>query len=158
MRKLTHRFLLIVVLALSAFVTSYAQTISPTTAPQSSPSAQSDSDILKLLEIANIRLKASEEKVDLLQQRIADKDVTIGALTGEIGTKNDQIADLKAANKDRSGANSIDQFRVEACQAQLSKADAEINRLRNPGFWRTIFDPKTLTGAIAGYGVGRIQN
>jgi len=69
--------------------------------------------------------------------------------------RDQQLTLAKKADTNSQRIESIDQVRVEACQNQLAKADAEIGRLRNPGFFASLFDKRTLSGAIVGFGVGR---
>lgn len=126
------------------------------TAQPSSASAQSDDPTLKALEQATNRLAVAEETNRLLREQLAAKDDRIAAKDAVIATKDEQIALLKSANKDRAGVATIDQFRVEACQAQLSKADAEIRRLRYPSFLERLFKPDTIIAGIAGYGFGKL--
>lgn len=125
------------------------------TALNSSPSVQDD-EVLKATEIALNRLKVAEETNKLLLERLAAKDAIIEAKDAKIALREEQLELAKSANKDRAGANVIDQFRVEACQTQLAKADAEIYRLKNPGFFRSLFDPKTLGSGLIGFGLGRV--
>lgn len=119
-------------------------------------SEQQDSETLKALEIANIRLQAANATIALLNDRLAAKDTIIAAKDGLIDVKDQQLKLALEANKDRAGVATIDQFRVEACQQQLQKSDAEIARLRNPGFLRQLFSPQTLGGVVLGYGAGRL--
>lgn len=157
LKKHLQSSLLIVVFVLSACAVSYSQTTSSTTVSESQKNhAQQDSETLKALEIANIRLKAANEQIGLLNDRLLAKDEIIKAKEGTIAVREEQIALLRSANQDRAGANAIDQFRVEACQQQLSKADAEIARLRNPGFLKSLFDVKSISGAVVGFSVGRL--
>lgn len=125
------------------------------TAERSHASPVQDSETLKALEIANIRLKAAEEREKLLIDRLTAKDAIIEAQKGIIDVRDQQLALAKTMDKNSQKIETIDQFRVEACQQQLLRADAEIARLRNPGFFRSVFDPKTLTGAMVGFGLGR---
>lgn len=121
------------------------------------PAEQQDSEVLKALEIANIRLQAANTTIALLNDRLTAKDTIISAKDGLIDVTKQQLQLALDANKDRQGINTIDQFRVEACQQQLEKADQEISRLRNPGFFRQLFSPQTLGGIVLGYGAGRIS-
>lgn len=114
-----------------------------------------DDPVAKALEQAINRLAVAEEKNRLLEDRLAAKDAIITAKDGIIAVRDQQLELALSANKDRAGANVIDAFRVEACQQQLAKADAEIARLRNPGFLRSLFDVKSITGAVVGFGIGR---
>lgn len=157
MKRLGLWCLLIATCVLGASATSYAQTTSPTTAELSHARPVQDSETLKALEIANIRLKAANETIALLNDRLAAKDEIITAKDGTIAVRNEQLELAKSAGKDRAGANTIDQFRAESCNAQLSKADAEIHRLRNPPFFKRLFSTDTVTGFAIGYGVKSIQ-
>lgn len=123
------------------------------TATSSTPNA--DSEILKLLEITKIQRDAAVEKNKLLEDRLVAKDAIIEAQKGIIDVRDQQLALAKTMDNNSQRIETIDQFRVEACQQQLLRADAEIARLRNPGFFRTLFDPKTLTGGLVGFGLGR---
>jgi multidrug resistance efflux pump len=127
------------------------------TAKPSSASAQSDDPTLKALEQATNRLALAEETNRLLREQLAAKDDRIAAKEAIIEIKDEQIKLLKSANSDRAGANTIDQYRIEACQAQLSKADAEIRRLRYPGLLERLFKPDTIIAGIVGYGFGKID-
>lgn len=115
-----------------------------------------DSNTLKALEITNIRLDAANKTIELLNQRIADKDALIEAQRGLIATREDQLAKATKIDTNSQQIQTIDQVRVEACQSQLAKADAEIHRLRYPGLLSSIFDKRTAYGAIAGFTIGRL--
>lgn len=125
------------------------------TATNTSARSAQDDPVAKALEQAINRLAVAEEKNRLLEDRLAAKDAIITAKDGVIAVRDQQLELALSANKDRAGANMIDAFRVEACQQQLLKADLEINRLRNPGFLKSLFDVKSITGAVVGFGVGR---
>lgn len=125
--------------------------------PPSSASATQDDGVLKAMEQALDRLKVAEETNGLLRERLAAKDAIIQAKDATISLREEQLELAKSANKDRAQVNTIDQFRVEACQTQLAKADAEIYRLKNPGFLRSLFDPKTFTSAAVGFGIGYVM-
>lgn len=122
--------------------------------PTSAKSAQDD-PIAKALEQAVNRLAVAEEKNRLFEARLEAKDATIAAKEGLIAVRDEQLKLALSANRDRGGANTIDQFRIEACQSQLSKADARIYTLEHPGFLATLFDKRSLTGAAIGFGAGR---
>lgn len=100
-------------------------------------------------------MKAAEEREKLLNDRLAAKDEVIKAKDGLIAIRDEQLALAKSANQDRLAVNTGDAVMLRACEQQLSRSDAEIARLRNPGFFRSVFDGRTLTGAIVGFGVGR---
>lgn len=157
-QKLTQRLPLIVVLVLAGFVPCYAQTTSSTTATGLQGNhAQQDSETLKALEIANIRLAAANETIKLLNDRLTAKDEIIKAKDGLLSVRDEQLALAKSAIQDRSAVNTGDARLLSACENQLAKADAEIHRLRYPGFLRSLFDTKTITGAAVGFGIGRVS-
>jgi hypothetical protein len=129
------------------------------TAEQSHASpAEQDSQTLKALEIANIRLSAANEKNTLLEQRIADKDITIKALEDAIATRKELGAELKSANQDRATVNNGDARMLVACNAQVDKAEARIFKLEHPGLLRQIFDTRSATGFMFGYGAAKAQS
>lgn len=69
---------------------------------------------------------------------------------------NEKVAGVWQGIAERSGRiTTIEDERVADCRLQLSKADAEISRLRNPGFFREIFDAKKLFAGAVGFGLGR---
>lgn len=104
-----------------------------------------------------IRAIAAESKVELFEGRIRDKDQVIEAWKGRADIAEKQLT-LSLQNRTDAGRiMTIDQARVEMCQTQLSKADAEIHRLRNPPFFKRLFSTETLSGAMIGYGVGSMQ-
>ena len=157
-KKLGQSSLLVVLSVLLGCANAYAQQGSSTIASPllASPVSKQDSDTLKALEIALIRLKASEERNALLEDRLKAKDAVIEAKEGLIAVRDEQIALLKEANKDRATVNNGDARMLASCETQLAKADAEIHRLRFPGLLRSIFDFRTLGGAAVGYGIGRV--
>lgn len=110
---------------------------------------------MKLLEVTKIQRDAAVEKNKLYEDRLAAKDAIIEAQKGIIDVRDQQLTLAKKADTNSQRIESIDQVRVEACRNQLAKADAEIHRLRNPGFFASLFDKRTLSGAIVGFGVGR---
>ena len=122
------------------------------------PAVQGDSQTLKALEIANIRLSAANETIALLNERLKEKDAVIGALEGKDAVKTEMIDLLKSANKDRAFVNNGDARMLEACNQQLLKSEARIFKLEHPGILKSIFDVKSATGFMMGYGAGRLQN
>jgi len=157
MRKLMPRLLLTVGLALSASVICSAQQIGSSTATSSSASAQNDSELLKLLEVTKIRLDAAEQKAKLLEDRIAAKDSTIVAKDETISLLNERLTLAKATRADLTAISTGDARMLASCEQQLAKADAEIHRLRFPGFFRSVFDFRSITGVAVGYGIGRVS-
>lgn len=111
---------------------------------------------MKALEIANIRLQAANGTIALLNDRLAAKDTIISAKDGLLDVKEQQLQLALSANKDRQGINTIDQFRVEACQQQLQVADRRIYTLEHPSFFKQLFSPQALSGALVGYGIGKL--
>jgi len=103
------------------------------------------------LEIALIKLGASEAREELQKQRLAEKDATIKALEDARDVRVDQIADLRTANKERATVNTGDARMLEAANGVIAKQDAEIAKLRNPGFLSSVFDMRTAYGGIFGY-------
>jgi len=122
-----------------------------------SPAVQQDSETLKALEIANIRLAAANETIKLLNDRLAEKDAVIEAKQGTIAVKDEMISLLKSANQDRATVNTGDARVLEMCNTQLAKAEARIFKLEHPGLLRSIFDARTLSGFGAGYGARSLQ-
>lgn len=110
---------------------------------------------MKALEIANIRLAAANEQIKLLNDRLVAKDEIIKAKDGTIAVREEQLELAKSANKDRSSANAIDAFRLDACQQQLSKADARVWSLEHPGLLKELFEPKQLVKIGAAFWLGR---
>lgn len=96
-------------------------------------------------------MKAAEEREKLLNDRLAEKDEVIKAKDGTIAVKDEMIGLLKSATSDRKQAGNIDDLRLADAHEQLAKADARIHQLEHPGFFRTLFDVKTLSGAGLGY-------
>jgi hypothetical protein len=139
-------------------VSVYGQQESPTTASlsQKNHASEQDSQTAKALEIALIRLKASEERNALLEDRLKAKDTIIEAKDGLISVRDEQLKLALEANKDRAAVNTGDARMLASCETQLAKADSEIHRLRYPGFFRSLFDFRTLSGAAVGYGIGRV--
>lgn len=114
-----------------------------------------DSETLKALEIANIRLAAANETIKLLNDRLAAKDTVIQAKEGLIAVRDEQLALAKSANQDRAQVNVGDAVMLNECKNQLARADAEIFNLRNPGLLRELFAPKELLKIGLGFGIGR---
>lgn len=125
--------------------------------PSSGNSAvnKQDDPTAKALEQAINRLAVAEEKNRLLEEQLKAKDDRLAAKDDRIQNLNDRIVFMTA---NRSDANTIvtgDARMLVSCENQLAKADAELHRLRYPGFLRSIFDTKTITGAAVGFGIGR---
>ena len=67
--------------------------------------AQQDSETLKALEVANIRLAAANETIKLLNDRLAAKDAVIEAREAKIQLRDEQLALAQSVNKDRATVN-----------------------------------------------------
>ena len=117
--------------------------------------AAQDSETLKALEIANIRLAAANETIRLLNDRLAAKDAVIQAKDGLIEIRDEQLALAKSANQDRAAVNVGDLGLLNECKNQLAKADAEIYNLRNPGLLRELFAPKEILKIGGAFFLGR---
>lgn len=156
-KKLRRLSLPIVMLGLIACANSYGQTESRTIASGLQPSPAQDSETLKALEIANIRLRAAEERNKLLEDRLVAKDEIIKAKDGTIAVRDEQLKLAQENRRDLGQIATIDQFRIEACQQQLTAANIEINRLRNPPFLKRMFSPESLFGFGFGYGLSEIR-
>lgn len=146
--------LFLVAFVLIACVKSSAQETGTSTATLSSQSA--DSEILKLLEITKIQRDAAVEKTKLLEDRLAAKDAIIEAQKGIIDVRDQQLALAKRIDNNSLEISAVAKEQIRACELQLSRADSEIARLRNPGFFRSIFDSRSIVGAAIGFGVGRV--
>lgn len=115
-----------------------------------------DDPVAKALEQAVNRLAVAEEKNRLLQDRLQAKDATIQGLEGVVKVRDQQLELALSANKDRAQVNNGDARMLAQCENQLSKADARIFSLEHPGFWKSLFDQRTLTGAAIGFGAARV--
>lgn len=115
-----------------------------------------DDPVAKALEQAINRLAVAEEKNRLLEARIQAKDATIQALEGTIKVRDQQIELVRSANQDRIQVNTGDARVLQACEKQLSKAEARIYALEHPGFLKSLFKPETLFSFGAGYGFGKL--
>jgi len=111
---------------------------------------------LKLLEITKIQRDAFEQKVKLLEDRLTVKDEIIRAKDGTITVREEQLKLALSASADRAQVNTGDARMLASCESQLAKADSEIHRLRNPGFFRQLLSPQSIQGFAVGYGVGRL--
>lgn len=136
------------------------QALSPqslSTATRTSASSAQDDPVAKALEQAINRLALAEEKNRLLEDRLKAKDAIILGWEGVVKIRDQQLELALSANRDRATVNTGDARMLQSCELQLAKADAEIHRLRYPGFLRSLFDVKTISGAALGYGIGRLS-
>lgn len=101
-------------------------------------------------------MSAANEQIKLLNDRLVAKDEIIAAKSGTIAVREEQLELAKSANKDRAGANAIDQFRIDACNAQLAKADARVWSLEHPGLLKELFEPKQILKLGGAFFLGRM--
>lgn len=126
------------------------------------PSSQAPQDDLKTIALLTARVKE-------LTEQLAAKDQQLAASNGERDTWH-RLADIERergdfyaeASKLRRDAGGISDQIVEQYKQQLARADseierqrAEINRLRNPGFFRRVFNPDTAFKVLGGVAIGR---
>lgn len=150
MRKLMLRGLFLVLFALSGFAICSGQAINASTVVPSLPSVQ-DSELLKLLEITKIQRDGFEQKAKLLEDRLAVKDEIIAAKDGTLAVKDEQLELLRTANKERATVNTGDARMLEQANGIIAKQDAEISKLRNPGWIASFLDRRTFGGIGLGY-------
>lgn len=139
-----------------SFAHPSGSTATPTSGKSVAGNRQQDDPIAKALEQAINRLAVAEEKNRLLEEQLKAKDDRLAAKDELIKVKDERIALMSANRTDLNTIVTGDARMLLACENQLAKADAEISRLRNPGFFRSIFDTRTITGAVVGYGIGRV--
>lgn len=144
-------------LVLVVSTTSMAQQASPSTSTPSSASTAQDNEALKAAEQALDRLKYAEAKNGLLEERLQAKDDRIAAKDREIELLKQQLALAKSIDRDRTAIATGDDRLFGFCETQLATAQAEIHRLRNPGFFRSIFNTDTLKGGVVGFGIGKLS-
>lgn len=116
-----------------------------------------DDPIAKVIDQLTFRAVTAEEMVRLKDEQLKAKDERIVALTERLGVKDEIIATLKSIDTKSTAVISGDARMLERCEMQLSRADAEINRLRNPSFFSRLFKPDTLTAGALGFGAGRLS-
>jgi hypothetical protein len=120
-----------------------------------SPVQKKDSETLKELEIALIKLDAAEQREKLLNQRLGEKDTIIQAREDTIAAKNEVIDLLKANRQDSDKIDTGDQRMLVACNEQLGKAENRIKFLENPPILARLFNPDVIISGIVGYGIGK---
>jgi hypothetical protein len=116
---------------------------------------QGDDQVLRELEITKLQLNSEKALRAETEKRLAEKDKIIESHERELKGKDDVIELLKSANKDRASVNTGDARMLDRCESQHQLDLAEIQRLRNPGFWRSIFNKDTISGGLAGFSIGR---
>lgn len=112
-----------------------------------------DDPVALAIEKAVNRAILAEKKVELYEEKLLAKDDRINLLNLQIETLKQQKADALEATKNRRDAGNIDAERLADAKGIIAKQDAEIAKLRNPGWLDSIFDRRTLGGGLAGYAV-----
>lgn len=128
-----------------------AQTPAPAVGSQDDP-------IALAIEKAVNRAVLAEAKVELYEEKLKAKDERIEALQMQIAVLKEQKGDLQGANQERREARTIDLERIADRDILIAKQDAEIQRLRHPGFFASLFDKRTIYGGIAGFGACKLTN
>lgn len=93
----------------------------------------------------------AEELVRLKDEQLKTKDERLAVKDERIKVLEEQKANSNQASSFRQEARQIDLERIADRDKIITKQDAEIARLRNPGFFGTLFNPQFLKGGIAGY-------
>jgi len=121
------------------------------------PVSPAPDDLVVACERCVDELKVLRVEVSGLREQLRMKDELIAMQARSLAEKAEIIGFWKDAATARKEAISIDS-RIEQIQsAQLVECKLEVSRLRNPGFFRSLFSRETITGAVVGYGVGRVQ-
>lgn len=157
MRKVLLTSLPLVVIVLLGFAPCLGQQTRVSTAPSSTPNVQRDDELLKLLEITKIQRDAAVEKNKLYEDRLAAKDAVIEAQKGIIDVRDQQLALAKRIDTNSLELGLVAREQIRACEQQLTKADAEIARLRSPSFFKRIFSSESLVGFGIGYGAASLK-
>lgn len=118
---------------------------------QDDPIAQAVQKVTARAELAEELNRQYQERINVLLGRIADKEEIITLLKTQKG-------DLGEAVTLRTEARAIQLERIADRDKLIAKQDAEIARLRHPGFFASIIDKRTFGGAIAGYGICKATN
>lgn len=119
--------------------------------------ATQDDPIAKALEQAINRLAVAEEKNRLLEEQLKAKDDRISAKDERIQNLTDRIELMRANRTDTNTIITGDARMLEACNQQLSKAEARIYKLENPSFLKRAFNTDGLFKFAVGYGAGRLS-
>lgn len=117
-----------------------------------------DDDVLKALQQMTIRAIAAEAKNELYEGRLADKEQVIEAWKGRAGIAEKQLAKSQENRSDAEKIFTGDARMLEAANGIIAKQDAEISKLRNPGFLSSLFDKRTAYGGIVGFGLCKVTN
>lgn len=131
-------------------MSSIVPSINGKSAPE--PPRQQDDSVALAVEKAVNRAVLAEAKVSLYEEKLLAKDARIEALNLQIEVLKQQKADALAANSDRRTAGNIDAERLSDARILISKQDSEIEKLRHPGFFASLFDKRTIYGAAVGFG------
>jgi hypothetical protein len=100
-------------------------------------------------------LAVAEEQKRLLEEQLKAKDDRIAAKDERILNLTERIELMKANRVDTTTVITGDARMLAACEQQLARSDAEIARLRNPGFFKRVFNPDTLVSFGTGYFIGQ---
>lgn len=92
-----------------------------------------------------------DEQIKTLNERLVVKDERIAVLT-------EQKGGLQGANADRQEARKFDLERIADRDVIIAKQQAEIDRLRHPGLFASIFDKRSVYGFVAGFGGCKLTN
>lgn len=103
--------------------------------------------------LAEEKLKLLEEKLGVKDDRLAVANDTIKDLKEQRDWWKTAAQESKSASADRKDAGTLYEQRLQDHKEMLAKANAEIERLRHPGLLASVFDTRTLSGAVVGYGV-----
>jgi hypothetical protein len=101
-------------------------------------------------------LAVAEEKNRLLEEQLKAKDDQLAAKNELLKVKDERIALMQANRTDQNAINTGDARMLAACEVQLSKAEARIHSLENPGFLKRAFNTDGLFKLSLGYGLGRV--
>lgn len=170
--NLTKLLLLPMLLILSAGAV-FAQNTNPSASPPSAASSASDQDpLLKGCEQAADLLKFERGKSAGLQEKVDGLLAQIDLYKQLAANEHDRAELYKTAAAERATANGLDtEIRANAAHVETllnQKYDAmkddrdrlldENRRLRNPPFWKSLFDPKNIAFGLAGYGIGTVRH
>lgn len=157
--KLLRISLLSVVFVLSVSATCFGQPIGTSTAPPSSINASAqDDDLLKLLEITKIQRDGAIESGKLKDDRLQAKDATIKAHEGTIAGLEEQLKEARKALAARTEVNTGDAAISVMANKLIEQQNKRINELEHPSLLSSIFDRRTLSGAIVGFAACKVTN
>lgn len=105
-----------------------------------------------------VRAIAAESKNELYEGRLKDKDQTIGAHLKTIEVLEKQFGKSQENRTDAEKVFTGDARMLEAANGVIAEQKAEIAKLRNPGWFASIFDKRTFGGGIIGFGLCKVTN